>query len=253
MGLVLASTFVLYRNANALSNLLEYPVWIASGLVFSTSLLPSWTRPISWLLPPYWGILALRHAALGGEVWLPLAFVTLLGLASRRRQRRHLPLVRARGARPRDPLADVRRWLSRLLRGRVDRLSRPLQLDPAGDVHPDDAREPALPADLLHEARPVRPRRRRRDFYIVGNSRAGLRDGVGLRNDDGDRERALVRDARPAARVAGEPRGRLPRARRAGARERAPRLGVHVRARAWRCSASGPGSARCRRSRRSSS
>jgi ABC-2 type transport system permease protein len=37
MGLVLASTFVLYRYANALSNLLEYPVWIASGLVFSTS------------------------------------------------------------------------------------------------------------------------------------------------------------------------------------------------------------------------
>ncbi|MDX6512319.1 MAG: type transport system permease protein [Gaiellaceae bacterium] len=38
MGLVLASTFVLYRNANALSNLLEYPVWIASGLVFSTAI-----------------------------------------------------------------------------------------------------------------------------------------------------------------------------------------------------------------------
>ena len=71
MGLVLASTFILYRYANALSNLLEYPVWIASGLVFSTSLLPAWTRPISWVLPPYWGILALRHAALGGEVWLP--------------------------------------------------------------------------------------------------------------------------------------------------------------------------------------
>jgi ABC-2 type transport system permease protein len=46
MGLVLASTFILYRNANALSNLLEYPVWIASGLVFSTSLLPAWTRQI---------------------------------------------------------------------------------------------------------------------------------------------------------------------------------------------------------------
>jgi ABC-type polysaccharide/polyol phosphate export permease len=81
MGLVLASTFVLYRNANALSNLLEYPVWIASGLVFSTSILPGWTRPISWVLPPYWGVLALRHAALGGEVWLPLLLVLALGLA----------------------------------------------------------------------------------------------------------------------------------------------------------------------------
>ena len=46
MGLVLASTFILYRYANAMSNLLEYPVWIASGLVFSTSILPLWTRPI---------------------------------------------------------------------------------------------------------------------------------------------------------------------------------------------------------------
>jgi ABC-2 type transport system permease protein len=81
MGLVLASTFVLYRYANALANLLEYPVWIASGLVFSTSILPAWTRPISWILPPYWGILALRHAALGGGVWKPLALVVVLGAA----------------------------------------------------------------------------------------------------------------------------------------------------------------------------
>ena len=82
MGLVLASTFVLYRYANALSNLLEYPVWIASGLVFSTSLLPVWTRPISWILPPYWGIQAIRHAALGGPVWGPLGMALVLGLAA---------------------------------------------------------------------------------------------------------------------------------------------------------------------------
>jgi ABC-2 type transport system permease protein len=82
MGLVLASTFVLYRYANALANLLEYPVWIASGLVFSTSVLPSWTRPISWILPPYWGIEAIRNAALGGPVWGQLGMTVLLGLAS---------------------------------------------------------------------------------------------------------------------------------------------------------------------------
>jgi ABC-2 type transport system permease protein len=81
MGLVLASTFILYRYANALSNLLEYPVWIASGLIFSTSLLPTWTRPISWALPPYWGVLAIRHAALGGAVWGPLGMVVALGIA----------------------------------------------------------------------------------------------------------------------------------------------------------------------------
>jgi len=82
MGLLLASTFVLYRHANALSNLLEYPVWIASGLVFSVSLLPAWERPLSWILPPYWGMQAIRHAALGGPVWGPLGMAALLGLVS---------------------------------------------------------------------------------------------------------------------------------------------------------------------------
>ena len=82
MGLLLASTFVLYRHANALSNLLEYPVWIASGLVFSISLLPGWVRPISYVLPPYWGMQAIRHAALGGTVWFPIGMAALLGLAS---------------------------------------------------------------------------------------------------------------------------------------------------------------------------
>jgi len=81
MGLVLASSFILYRYANAMSNLLEYPVWVASGLIFSTSILPGWTRPISWCLPPYWGVLAIRHAALGGEVWRPVGMVVALGVA----------------------------------------------------------------------------------------------------------------------------------------------------------------------------
>jgi ABC-2 type transport system permease protein len=81
-GLVLASTFVLYRYANAMANLLEYPVWVASGLVFSVSVLPAWSHPISWLLPPYWGIVAIRHAALGGPVWGALGMLALLGLGS---------------------------------------------------------------------------------------------------------------------------------------------------------------------------
>lgn len=82
MGLLLASTFVLYRHANALANLLEYPVWIASGLVFSVALLPAWTRPLSWILPPYWGMQAIRNAALGGPVWGPIGMAALLGAIS---------------------------------------------------------------------------------------------------------------------------------------------------------------------------
>jgi ABC-type polysaccharide/polyol phosphate export permease len=79
LGLLMATSFILYRHANALTNLLEYPVWIASGLVFSVSLLPDWSRPISWILAPYWGIQAIRGAALGGDVWGPIGMSLLLG------------------------------------------------------------------------------------------------------------------------------------------------------------------------------
>ena len=82
MGLLMASSFILYRNANALSNLLEYPVWVATGLLFPIALLPGWVTPISWLLAPRWGIDAIRHAALGGgPVWFPIAMCWITGIA----------------------------------------------------------------------------------------------------------------------------------------------------------------------------
>ncbi|MDQ3645361.1 MAG: ABC transporter permease [Actinomycetota bacterium] len=67
LGLVLASTFVLYRQANALSNLLEYPIWLITGLLVPVALLPGWVAPLSWVLAPTWGIRAIRGAALGGD------------------------------------------------------------------------------------------------------------------------------------------------------------------------------------------
>jgi ABC-2 type transport system permease protein len=80
LGLVLASSFVLYRHANALANLLEYPVWLATGLLVPVSLLPGWTHPIAWALAPTWGVRAIREAALGGEP-LP-AILACVGLAA---------------------------------------------------------------------------------------------------------------------------------------------------------------------------
>lgn len=67
LGLVLASTFVLYRHANALSNLLEYPVWLITGLLVPVTLLPGWVEPLGWALAPTWGMRAIRGAALGGD------------------------------------------------------------------------------------------------------------------------------------------------------------------------------------------
>ncbi|HYY75839.1 MAG TPA: ABC transporter permease [Gaiellaceae bacterium] len=67
LGLVLAASFVLYRQASALSNLFEEPVWLVTGLLVPVSLLPGWIEPLSWILAPTWGVRAIRESALGGD------------------------------------------------------------------------------------------------------------------------------------------------------------------------------------------
>jgi ABC-2 type transport system permease protein len=78
LGLVLASTLVLYREASAFSQMLEYPVWLITGMLIPLSLLPGWIHPISWVLAPTWGMRAVRRAALGGSVGTPLLMCVLL-------------------------------------------------------------------------------------------------------------------------------------------------------------------------------
>ena len=80
LGLLLASTFVLYRQANAFSNLLEYPVWLITGLLVPLSLLPGWVGPLSWVLSPTWGMRAIRDAAFGGNAWPEIALCAALGV-----------------------------------------------------------------------------------------------------------------------------------------------------------------------------
>ena len=80
LGLLLAATFVLYRHANALSNLLEYPIWLVTGLLVPVSLLPAWVAPISWVLAPTWGMRAIRESALGGDPLPDLLMTVALGV-----------------------------------------------------------------------------------------------------------------------------------------------------------------------------
>ena len=72
-GLLLASTFVLLRNANALANTLEYPVWLVSGMLVPITVLPGWTAPIGAVLPTTWAARARRArrpaAARSGRPW----------------------------------------------------------------------------------------------------------------------------------------------------------------------------------------
>ena len=80
LGLVLATTFVLYRHANALSNMLEWPVLLITGMLVPLALFPGWVTPIAWTLAPTWGMRAIRASALGGDPLFPLAMTVALSL-----------------------------------------------------------------------------------------------------------------------------------------------------------------------------
>jgi len=79
LGMLIATLFVLYRHANALGNLLEYPIWLVAGLLVPLTRLPDWIQPISWLLAPTWGMEAIRGAALGdAPPWLGIGMCFVL-------------------------------------------------------------------------------------------------------------------------------------------------------------------------------
>jgi ABC-2 type transport system permease protein len=62
-GLVIAPIFVMYREVQQWQNAMEYPVYILAGFLFPVLLLPGWTTPISYILPPYWAAVALHGTA----------------------------------------------------------------------------------------------------------------------------------------------------------------------------------------------
>jgi ABC-2 type transport system permease protein len=79
MGFLLAVTSVRYRSAWALGTSFEFPVWLLCGFVVPLMVLPEWTRPISWALPPTWGINALNHAVVGESAWVDVLACLLTG------------------------------------------------------------------------------------------------------------------------------------------------------------------------------
>ena len=79
LGMLIATLFVLYRHANALGNLLEYPIWLVAGLLVPLTRLPDWIQPVSWVLAPTWGMEAIRGAALGdAPPWLAIGMCVVL-------------------------------------------------------------------------------------------------------------------------------------------------------------------------------
>jgi ABC-2 type transport system permease protein len=80
LGLVMAATFVLYRAAFSLGIAMQYPVWIATGLLVPLSVLPGYVGPISWFLGPSWGFRAIQEAALGRTPWPDIGMCLVVSL-----------------------------------------------------------------------------------------------------------------------------------------------------------------------------
>lgn len=78
ISVMLAALFALSRQVRDLTNASEFPVFILSGLIFPITLLPLWTRPLSYILTPTWGIKVLRMSINGISHWGE--FYTALGI-----------------------------------------------------------------------------------------------------------------------------------------------------------------------------
>ncbi len=65
-GLILAPLFVLNPAVQQLQNGIEFPMYILGGFLFPIALLPGWTTPLSYILPPYWAARALHATSSGG-------------------------------------------------------------------------------------------------------------------------------------------------------------------------------------------
>lgn len=65
-GLIIAPVFVMNPGVRAWQNAMEFPVYVLGGFLFPIALLPGWTTPISYLLPPYWAAVALHGTSTGG-------------------------------------------------------------------------------------------------------------------------------------------------------------------------------------------
>lgn len=90
LGILLAPIGILSRTASHFINVLEYPVYAFGGFVFPILLLPGWSHPISYALPPYWAAVALHLTSSGRAdapplpvVWglLVLSAVVVVGVA----------------------------------------------------------------------------------------------------------------------------------------------------------------------------
>ena len=78
-GMLFAPLGILWRAVGQFLGVLEYPIYALSGFLFPILLLPVWTIPVSYVLPPYWAAVAL-HGSASGELDLARLSVVWLVL-----------------------------------------------------------------------------------------------------------------------------------------------------------------------------
>ncbi|MDT8715999.1 ABC transporter permease [Clostridium sp. 19966] len=65
ISMLISPVFTLSKNARALMNCMEFPMYILCGFVFPIDMLPSFIRPISYILSPSWSTEILKESSLG--------------------------------------------------------------------------------------------------------------------------------------------------------------------------------------------
>lgn len=80
LGIVLAAYYILSRQAMAISNLLEYPIWIVTGLLFPVSYLWEWMAWFGKILPLGWAVDVVSRAIANRPYGFELSVAILLSL-----------------------------------------------------------------------------------------------------------------------------------------------------------------------------
>jgi ABC-2 type transport system permease protein len=84
IGLAFSGLFILTRQANAMANFLQAPIWLLAGFYVPRSALPNWLEKVSDILPIAHAMDALRAASLSAasfsDVWRPLVATVLTSL-----------------------------------------------------------------------------------------------------------------------------------------------------------------------------
>ncbi len=102
LSMVFAPIMALNPGSWIWSNAIEFPVYLVSGFLFPILFLPSWSRPISYILAPYWAARVL-HVTTSGQVvlqeiitcWTALIILSILNLSISKRLFK-IMLIRAR-------------------------------------------------------------------------------------------------------------------------------------------------------------